>query len=63
MRNDNKRYTVRAITRGKFVVPPTKAEEMYAPDMYHTSFHLYNIYTFFKLNRYGRSDMIAVHVK
>lgn len=27
-------YTVRAITAGKFVAPPTKAEEMYSPDVY-----------------------------
>jgi len=27
-------YVVKAITKGKFIVPPAKAEEMYSPDVY-----------------------------
>ena len=27
-------YTARATTRGRFIVPPTKAEEMYAPETF-----------------------------
>lgn len=30
----NYSYIVRAITKGTFIVPPAKAEEMYSPDVY-----------------------------